>query len=117
MIVKKGRYECDAGSLKIGNRGCSILIPNGIGDGEYQWAIGTDLKKDTAKEYPDGMDFKMCIQGEELYIYDYDCKAGLPVFGPFSGSFMVYAKDGNIYLERLSLEPNWWGENNPGTWN
>lgn len=105
MILERGNYECDAGSLKIGNEGFSVLVPNGYGDGGFQWAITTDE--------PFAMKFECCIQGENLYIYDYDCGGGTPICGPFTGSFMVYSKDGDVLLHKLSDKPDWWGDNHP----
>jgi len=105
MILERGVYACDAGSLKIGNEGFSVLISNGVGDGEFNWAVTTDM--------PTDMDLQMCVQGERLFIYDYDCKGGEPICGPLTGSFMVYSRDGDVCLHKISDKPDWWGNNHP----
>lgn len=103
MIIKSGTFSCDAGSLKVGNKGFSVLIKNGYGDGEFEWSITT--------EEPEDMNFECCIQGEGLYIYDKDGSFGEPVYGPFSGSFIAFSKKGKVCLYRLSEKPDWWGLN------
>ena len=104
MTVAKGLYVCDAGSIKVGVNGMSLLISNGIGDGRYSWEVTTDKPS-----WRDGWKFETCLQGKDIQIFGYDCNGGTPYPEKFTGAFMVYTKEGAIKFYKWSENPNHWG--------
>lgn len=106
MTIAKGLYECDAGSIKVGVKGLSLLISNGVGDGCFSWEVTTEEPSEKH-----GWRFETCLQGKNIQIFDYDCSDGIPYKEEFTGSFMVYTKNGNVKFYRLSEDSNYWGEN------
>ena len=66
--MKKISVISDAGSVKVGNDDCTILLPNGYGDGITEVYI---LEKDDP--LPDKAKFFTTIEGNAIGIYDYDC--------------------------------------------
>jgi hypothetical protein len=90
---KEFKTYSDAGSVKIGNDGFSVLISNGYGDGVTRVAIFDD-KKDFNAEM---MNFKTSIDGC-FNVYSYDC--GDDVSVRLNGRYGIYAYEGFIAFEK-----------------
>jgi len=104
MIIKKGGYECDAGSLKIGNKDFQVLVSNGIGDGGYEWYV-----VDSDEDLPKDAHLEQCIQGKHIKIFCYDCDDYTYGY-ELNGSYFVYSHHGYMYLRYWS-DTYWWGGN------
>ena len=103
-MKKRFSYGCDCGALKVGGKDFSILIGNDFGDGGFHVHIGV--------KHPTDARFQMAFQGKDLKVFDYDCSGGKPSEGvSLTGSFMAYALDGDVYIEKLSDESTYWGDN------
>ncbi len=97
MILKSGTYDTDIASLKLGVDGLSLFIPNGWGDGCWDWFL-----VDSSDDIPEGAEDGLCFQGQSVMVFNSEYADGLPVAGPFSGSFMAHALNGDIYIEIIS---------------
>lgn len=101
MIVK---YECDCGAVKVGGKDFSILIGNDFGDCAGKVHICVKPPRDAH--------FELAFQGKDLKVFDYDCSGGKPIEGvSLTGSFMAHSFNGDVYIEKLSDEPTYWGDN------
>lgn len=90
---KQIKTDSDAGSLKVGTEACSMLIPNGRGDGVTRVAI---LERD---EWNNSMlDFFTSIQGSAINVYGYDC--GEKVVRTISGRYGIFRGEGFVVLEK-----------------
>lgn len=94
MKNKEEKYEAlptmsDVGSVKIGIEGkCTILIPNGYGDGP------TEVRIVPNRDYiPDGACFLTTVEGDSIGIFEYDC--GQEVIKTLSGRFGIYNIEGS----------------------
>ena len=95
-------YDCDGGSIMIGNESFRVQIPNGYGDGYFPVkVIDKELSGETR-----GFQFCGSVQGTDINIYGYDCLHNkqeleenvLKKLEP--GRYGIYAKDGKIILEK-----------------
>lgn len=98
---KKFKYECDGGTIMIGNATSRACFPNGYGDGRFTVEVSTE------KTYPSNMHWLGTVEGDNLHIYDYDCLHGEDVmdnehilFTLPTGRWAVYVKDGYVRLEQ-----------------
>ena len=87
----------DMGSVKVGIEGkCTILIPNGYGDGT------TEVRIVPNRDYiPDGASFLTTVEGEEIGIFSYDC--GAKIVKTLSGRYGIYnmhADHGIVIFEK-----------------
>lgn len=81
----------DAGSLKIGNEGFSILLNNHHGDGETRYAVFN------REEWNNDMaTFETSVEGT-FNIYTYDC--GDAVAETLTGKYGIYIYDGIVIFE------------------
>lgn len=76
----------DVGSLKIGNKDFTILIPNSFGDGTTKVFIVEERIKIPLKYFT-------MVKGE-IAIYSYDC--GNEVSCKIDGEYQIYSEDGTI---------------------
>lgn len=100
--MKTYRYECDGGSLLIGNENFACCYMNNFGDGVHRVHV-----LDRNEKMPSGKwDFVGCVLGK-ANIYDYDGlesyeRAGKSrVLCELSGRYGVYAKkdSGDMLVE------------------
>lgn len=95
------RYECDAGTIMIGNDKFRVNVSNGYGDG----CFAVDVIDDYNLTPPRYFKWKCAVEGENFHIYDYDCLEEdelneKHILFTLSGSYAVYAGEGNILLLR-----------------
>ena len=96
------KYDCDGGSIMIGNESCRVCIPNGYGDGCFSVKVINKEFSEETKEFT----FRGTVQGTDLNIYNYDCLHNkeeleeniLKKLKP--GRYGIYAKNGKIILEK-----------------
>lgn len=88
---RRGFYECDGGSLKIGAGGFSAAFPNFMGDGEHVCHVlegYRSIRPDICLE--GDWVFEGTVKGDEITVYEYDC-GDEPLF-QLKGRYGVYAK-------------------------
>ena len=99
----KMKYACDGGSLCLGTVGARVQIPNNWGDGEYTFYL-----YDACERVPEDAEFKGCIEGEHIQVYDYDGYDTDELLDPntiiveLCGRFGIYAvkNSGDMILQR-----------------
>ncbi len=89
------KTESDAGSVKVGNKQFSVLIPNGEGDGVTRVAV---FAKESDFICNSIMDFFTIIDGE-FNIFAYDC--GNAVSRTLQGRYSVYVWQGFVAFVAL----------------
>lgn len=94
------RYDCDGGTIMIGNSSFRMCIPNGFGDGCHKVEVYENKKK-IPKDYK----WKCAIHGNDINVYDYDCLnenqlTDKHVLYKLNGWYSVYADCGNIIIAK-----------------
>lgn len=95
-IAKSGKHfytSSDAGGIKIGNDGFSIIINNGYGNTPEN--IVAILEEDTFNI--SAFEFWNHIMGDEINIYKNDC--GEDIIATLSGRYSVYVNDRVVIFE------------------
>jgi hypothetical protein len=91
--LQNGIALAEAGSLKAGNETFTLLIPNGIGDGEMRWF------EIESWYLPEQADFFTCIEGD---FGIYHSEKSTQIQAHLSGFYSIYSLDGNIFFVRLT---------------
>lgn len=89
---KQFKTSSDAGGVKIGNNGFSVIVPNGRGDGVTRVGI---LEQEEFNQ--NLLHFFTGVEGE-INIYAYDC--GDTIAKTISGRFGVYYGEGFVVFEK-----------------
>lgn len=84
----------DAGAVRVGTDGFSVLIRNCRGDGTTRVAVFDEEPKDLSPLTSAVMMFQTSMEGE-FDIYDYDGTGGLPIMH-LSGRYAAYSYDGLV---------------------
>lgn len=101
-MIKKFKYECDGGTIMLGNETSRVCLPNGYGDGEFSIEV-RDLDD---RDYSHNMNWLGTIQGNNIHIYTYDCiHSGLEdkeniLYTLPDGRWAVYYNEGDILIEQ-----------------
>ena len=97
-------YNCDAGSLALGNADFTINICNGIGDGGYRVYISRK-RLDGNSAFHKKYHFETSINGT-FNVYNYDCyhtrqqrEAKCNILATLTGRYGIYSHDGDMLLE------------------
>lgn len=85
-------YECDAGSLQVGNEQFTALFPNGYGDGRFQ--VFVDCPPARTKNTR----LVGCVEGH-FNVYAYDCDKD-DVLCTIEGRYGVFCDNGTMLLEK-----------------
>ena len=85
---KQSKTISDVGGLKIGNSDFSIIVPNGIGDGETRVAIVEKFDEKLLK-------FFTSIEGK-FNIYKYDC--GNEIVETIEGKYGIFNGESFVVL-------------------
>lgn len=88
--------ESDAGALKIGNKGFSVLYKNGYGDGTMRYAVFEDKKA----FYGDEMRYEGQFEGDDIHIYSYDCGDDINETLP-AGKYQVFSYRGLVAIVKI----------------
>jgi hypothetical protein len=103
-MTKKFTYECDGGTIMLGNETSRVCIPNGYGDGAFTVEITTE--KTYGKLHGYKMNWLGTVQGNNIHVYNYDCLIAdeltdnnCILYTLPKGRWAVYALDGDILLE------------------
>ena len=103
-MTKIFTYDCDGGTIMLGNETSRISLPNGFGDGNFTIMVTT--KKTYGKYHNQKMEWLGVVEGNNIHIYNYDCLDGEDLTDENNilytlpeGRWAVYALDGNILLE------------------
>jgi hypothetical protein len=104
-MTKKFTYECDGGTIMLGNETSRACFPNGYGDGEFTVTVTTT--KTYGKYRNHEFEWLGTVAGNNIHIYNYDCWASEDsltdenniLYTLPEGRWAVYALDGNILLE------------------
>lgn len=101
--TKRFKYECDGGTIMLGNEGCRVCIPNNYGDGEFT----VEISDDRDAKLVDRMDWKGTVEGDNIHIYSYDCLHGddeedkdYILYTLPAGRYAIYVSRGYVVLER-----------------
>ena len=102
---KKFRYECDGGTIMLGNESNAVCFPNGYGDGEFTVEVTTEKTYGRCGNV--NLEWLGTVQGNNIHIYDYDCLYGKNLtdekhilFTLPKGRWAVYALNGYILIEQ-----------------
>lgn len=88
------KTSSDAGGVKVGTDGFSMIIPNGYGDGITRVAI---VGKNELPQ-SDILRFFTSVKGEKINIYSYDCGEG--VSRTMSGRYGIFHGEGFVVFEK-----------------
>lgn len=104
-MIKKFKYECDGGSIMLGNETSCVCIPNGYGDGEFTVEVRDYESRDY--KYTRDMEWHGAVSGDNIHIYNYDCLRGDDLTDSNNilytlpeGRYGVYTSDGYVVLEQ-----------------
>lgn len=104
-MIKRFKYECDGGTIMLGNETSRVCIPNGYGDGTFIVEI-TDCESRDYR-YSSNMKWHGTVKGNNIHIYNYDCLGGDELTDDNNilytlpeGRYGVYSNNGNILLEQ-----------------
>lgn len=86
----------------IGNVTCRFHIPNDFGDGQHKIIVAKKDDDTTFFDY-NSYDWRGCIEGDLIYVYNYDClreeELGDNVLFSLKGCYDIYVKCGTIFLK------------------
>ena len=91
--MKQYYYSADGGAIQLGNENFNCHFTNDYGDGTFSVFVINDGEMSTK-----GYKFKGSVQGT-FNVYGYDCDTET-ILTTLTGRYGVYAKDGNIIIER-----------------
>lgn len=96
--MKTYLYDCDGGTLLVGNEQFTAAFPNGYGDGCFKVSV-VSLGEEVEK--PAGYTYEGSVSGEKFHIYADDCSSAPEnILCTLSGTYGVYYKNGNMVLEQ-----------------
>ena len=92
-------YEADGGSIMLGNSNFRACFSNFYGDGCHMVTVTADKIS-----YP-GYKFMGVVEGDGINVYNYDClhdgfDEEANILCKLNGRYGVFAKDGNIVIQR-----------------
>ena len=103
----KKYYDCDGGTIMIGNENSRACFPNGYGDGCFSVrVIDTEEQKKKFNEDYKKWNYLGSVEGNEINVYAYDClrdedlKNKENILFTLSGRYGVYYNNGKIALEK-----------------
>ena len=104
MTTEKYYYDCDGGSLAIGNKDVVTQFINNFGDGRHEVRIVPDWSDKATRN----ANFLGSVEGKEIKVYRYDCLSKEQradeknVLVTLSGRYGVYAvlNSGDMILEK-----------------
>lgn len=103
-MTKKFTYECDGGTIMLGNETSRVSLPNDFGDGAFTVSVTTE--KTYGKYHNQKMEWLGVMEGNNIHIYKYDCLIESELTDDRAilytlpkGRWAVYALNGNILLE------------------
>lgn len=88
-------YDCDGGTLKIGNDQFTACFPNCYGDGTFRVKI---MRRGEFPSKKVGYHFMGSVSGKDFHVYQYDCDN--EILCTLSGTYGVFARNGNMLLEQ-----------------
>jgi hypothetical protein len=101
-MTKEFTYECDGGTIMLGNETSRISLPNDFGDGEFAVTITTKKTYGNRHKWK----WRGVVEGNNIHIYKYDCLIESELTDDRAilytlpeGRWAVYTLDGNILLE------------------
>lgn len=104
-MIKKFKYECDGGTIMLGNETSRVCIPNGFGDGRFTVEVRDSESRDY--KYTNNMRWYGTVSGDNIHIYNYDClhRDELTdddniLYTLPEGKYAVYTSNGYVVLEQ-----------------